>query len=157
MYDTIYAHQDKADDARAGVHSAALGLGDDSRAWLALFSLGCVGSLAVAGAAAGGAAAAPGVHVPALGAGLACGAAHLAWQLRTVDFHNRADCLRKFQSNHHFGAIIFAALVVGRLLAEVPAAHAGAAEAAGTGVSLAPATGPESTWSLLGSYVAASR
>ena len=44
------------------------------------------------------AAAAPGVHVPALGAGLACGAAHLAWQLRTVDFHSRADCLRKFQS-----------------------------------------------------------
>lgn len=41
--------------------------------------------------------AAPGVHVPALGAGLACGAAHLAWQLRTVDFHSRADCLRKFQ------------------------------------------------------------
>ena len=35
--------------------------------------------------------------MPALGAGLACGAAHLAWQLRTVDFHSRADCLRKFQ------------------------------------------------------------
>ena len=29
VYDTIYAHQDKADDARAGVHSTALGLGDD--------------------------------------------------------------------------------------------------------------------------------
>ena len=38
MYDTIYAHQDKADDARAGVLSTALRLGDRSRAWLALFS-----------------------------------------------------------------------------------------------------------------------
>ena len=59
--------------------------------------------------------AAPGVHVPALGAGLACGAAHLAWQLRTVDLHSRADCLRKFQANHHFGALVFAAIVVGKL------------------------------------------
>ena len=95
MYDTIYAHQDKADDARAGVLSTALRLGDHSRAWLALFALGCVGSLAVAGLSSSGAA--PGVHLPALGAGLACGAAHLAWQLRTVDLHSRADCLRKFQ------------------------------------------------------------
>ena len=55
--------------------------------------------------------------LPAYGAGLAGGAAHLAWQLRTVDFDSRADCLRKFQSNHHFGALIFAALVAGRLLA----------------------------------------
>ena len=95
MYDTIYAHQDKADDARAGVLSTALRLGEHSRAWLALFALGCVGSLAVAGLSSSGAA--PGVHLPALGAGLACGAAHLAWQLRTVDLHSRADCLRKFQ------------------------------------------------------------
>lgn len=52
VYDTIYAHQDKTDDAQVGVHSTALGLGEESRAWLTLFSLGCVGSLAVAGAAA---------------------------------------------------------------------------------------------------------
>ena len=113
LYDTIYAHQDKADDARAGVLSTALRLGEHSRAWLALFALGCVGSLAVAGLSSSGAA--PGVHVPALGAGLACGAAHLAWQLRTVDLHSRADCLRKFQANHHFGALVFAAIVVGKL------------------------------------------
>lgn len=139
VYDTIYAHQDKADDARAGVRSTALRLGEDSRLWLTLFSAGCVGSLLVAGAAAQ-----PGVHAPALGAGLACGAGHLAWQLRTVDFHDRADCLRKFQSNHHFGGIIFAALVAGRLLAELPAAEAD------TG---ATAPRPESMWSLLGGYL----
>ena len=57
------------------------------------------------------------------------------------------------RSNHHFGAIIFVALVAGRLLAEVPVpgAHAEAAEAGRPG-SLAR---PESMWSILGRYVVA--
>ena len=64
------------------------------------------------------------------------------------------------RSNHHFGAIIFAALVAARLLAEVPAAHAEAIEAtevaevaeAGRPGALAR---PESMWSILSRYVAA--
>ena len=57
------------------------------------------------------------------------------------------------RSNHHFGAIIFVALVAGRLLAEVPVpgAHAEAAEAGGRPGSLAR---PESMWSILGRCVA---
>ena len=67
-------------------------------------------------------------------------------------------CLRLStpRSNHHFGAIIFVALVAGRLLAEVPVpgANAEAAEAteAGHPGSLAR---PESMWSILGRYVVA--
>ena len=36
-YDTIYAHQDKADDALIGVKSSALALGEHTRPWLFVF------------------------------------------------------------------------------------------------------------------------
>src|SRR6266851_1400221 len=39
-YDTIYAHQDKEDDARIGVKSAALALGPRTRPWLLAFYVG---------------------------------------------------------------------------------------------------------------------
>jgi 4-hydroxybenzoate polyprenyltransferase len=41
-YDTIYAHQDKEDDARVGVKSTALRLGPASRAWIYAFYLGAL-------------------------------------------------------------------------------------------------------------------
>ena len=36
-YDTIYAHQDKEDDALIGVKSSALALGEHTRPWLFVF------------------------------------------------------------------------------------------------------------------------
>lgn len=117
-YDTIYAHQDKADDARAGVRSTALALGDDESAlrWFALFGAGTLGLLAVAGAAA---------ELPApYYAGLAASGTHLAWQVRTVDLGSRADCLAKFKSNGLFGALVFAAIVAGRAMQEPPTQRA---------------------------------
>ena len=58
------------------------------------------------------------------------------------------------RSNHHFGAIIFAALVAGRLLAQVPATHAEgeAADAAEAGRPGSLAR-PESMWSILSRHV----
>ena len=112
MYDTIYAHQDVADDEAAGVRSSARALGESARPALALFAAGCIGCVALAGTAGGAAAGAGGVP---FGAGVGAAAAHLAWQVRTVDLRSRADCLRKFQANHHFGALVFAAIVVGKL------------------------------------------
>ena len=58
------------------------------------------------------------------------------------------------RSNHHFGAIIFAALVAGRLLAEVPATHA-AGEAADAAEAGRPGSlaRPESMWSILSRHV----
>ena len=47
-YDTIYAHQDKEDDARIGVKSSALALGGKTRPWLFVFY---VAALALWGAA----------------------------------------------------------------------------------------------------------
>ena len=111
LYDTIYAHQDKGDDVRLGVKSTALTLGD-GRAGLALFGALSIGSYAALAATTASTVSLHPVYYPLLGAG----AAHLAWQVATVDLNSRADCLRKFQSNHHFGAILFAAIVAGRLL-----------------------------------------
>ena len=47
--------------------------------------------------------------------GLAAAAAHLAWQARTVDIDDPADCLAKFRANNVLGVIVFAAIVAGRL------------------------------------------
>lgn len=110
-YDTIYAHQDKRDDERVGVRSTAVRLGDHSGLFLAMCSCGTVGGLVLAG---------QGLH-PIFYCGLTAAAAHLAWQVRAVNLSDQADCLRKFQSNRNLGAIIFAAIVVGKALAcELP-------------------------------------
>ncbi len=106
-YDTIYAHQDKEDDARIGVKSTALRLGDKSGGWVAGFYGACVVGIACAGWMAG------------LNAlfflGLMLGAGQLAWQVRGWDLHDPADCLVRFKSNRWFGWLCLAAIVVGNL------------------------------------------
>lgn len=109
LYDTIYAHQDKTDDLKLGIGSTALHLADQTKQWLAVFSVGTIGCLAFAGAA---------VQMPLIYyACLVGGTLQLGWQVGSVNLDNRVDCLRKFRSNHHFGAIIFAAIVAGKVLA----------------------------------------
>jgi 4-hydroxybenzoate polyprenyltransferase len=106
-YDTIYAHQDKEDDALIGVKSSARRLGAASRPWLFAFYGASLAMLALAGALAG-------LAWPYYG-GLAVAGAQLAWQAATVDIDNAADCLAKFKSNSLFGALIFTAIVAGQL------------------------------------------
>ena len=125
LYDTIYAHQDKDDDVRVGVRSTALTFGEDKR-FLAAFGASSIACLAGAGAAAN---LHPVYHVLLLGGG----SAHLAWQTLSVDLGSRADCLRKFQSNHTFGALIFAAIVLGKLLADQQQHSDDASDAAPSG------------------------
>ena len=38
-------------------------------------------------------------------------------ELGTVDFSNGQDCMRKFISNQYFGALVFAACVLGNVTA----------------------------------------
>lgn len=49
VYDTIYAHQDKADDWGAGVKSTALLFGQNTRPWLSGFALGATSLWALSG------------------------------------------------------------------------------------------------------------
>ena len=107
-YDTIYAHQDKEDDMLVGVKSSALRLGQRTRPVLFVFYGVAVALLGLAGALAG-------LAWPFY-LGLAAAAAQLAWQAGKVDIDNPADCRAKFTSNNWLGAIIFAAIVAGRLV-----------------------------------------
>jgi 4-hydroxybenzoate polyprenyltransferase len=52
-YDTIYAHQDKEDDALIGLKSTALKLGSATPRWLAGFFAAALGLVALAGWLAG--------------------------------------------------------------------------------------------------------
>ncbi|MGY8955460.1 MAG: 4-hydroxybenzoate octaprenyltransferase [Alphaproteobacteria bacterium] len=108
-YDTIYAHQDKEDDALVGVKSTARLLGANSRPWIAGFYVVCLALLALSASMAG--AAWP------FWIGLAVGAGHLVWQTKTIDFDDPKDCLTKFRANRDFGLIIFAAAIAARVVA----------------------------------------
>jgi 4-hydroxybenzoate polyprenyltransferase len=103
-YDTIYAHQDKEDDALIGVHSTALLFGRNTRPLLVVFFGGATVLLAAAFWIAGAG------WVAWVGLGL--GAAHLAWQVATLDIDDPARCLTLFRSNRDYGLIVFAGLVV---------------------------------------------
>ena len=103
-YDTIYAHQDREDDALIGIKSTALLFGERTKTMLALFYALAVALIALAGWRAGG-----GV-VFALGLGAF--AAHLAWQVMRLDIHDPVLCLVVFKSNRDAGLILFAGLVL---------------------------------------------
>lgn len=111
-YDTIYAHQDKEDDAVIGVKSSALRLGPRTRAALFLFY-----GLAVVLLTAAGLAAQLG---PAFYLFLTAGSAQLMWQAARVDTGSPADCLAKFKSNRLFGWLVLAGIVAGRLAPFAP-------------------------------------
>ena len=107
-YDTIYAHQDKDDDAMIGVKSTALRLGAQTRPALAAFYAGAVALIA----AAGHLASLSWVFYPLLG----LAALQLAWQVWGVDMDDSPDCLAKFKSNRLFGWGLLAAIIAGKVL-----------------------------------------
>jgi 4-hydroxybenzoate polyprenyltransferase len=103
-YDTIYAHQDREDDALIGIKSTALLFGERTRPMLALFYgiaivlIGAAGYLAGAG--------------PVFALGLLGFAAHLAWQTVRIDIADPERCLALFKSDRDAGLILFAGLVL---------------------------------------------
>ncbi|CAN6214130.1 unnamed protein product [Urochloa humidicola] len=107
VYDTIYAHQDRKDDLRAGVKSTAITFGDNTKYWLSGFGAACISSLAVTGYNAHLA----WPYYPFL----AAAARHIRWQVTTVDLSDKSDCNRKFVSNKWFGALVFGGILCGIL------------------------------------------
>ena len=103
-YDTIYAHQDTEDDALIGIKSTARLFAEHTRPALAGFYALAVILIGVAFALAGASTAA--------WIGLAAFGAHLAWQLRTLQIHDPALCLRLFKSNRDAGLLLFAGLLI---------------------------------------------
>ncbi len=98
-YDTIYAHQDKEDDAMLGLKSTALRLGDATRPALVGFYGGALVLWAVAAWLAGAGAV---TTATLLLVGL-----HLAWQVATLDISDSANCLVRFKANRVVGWLMF--------------------------------------------------
>ena len=103
-YDTIYALQDKEDDALVGVKSSALALGRHARLGVAICYLIALALWA---------AAFRDVRIEwfALLALLPM-ALHLLWQLATLKVQDGADALAKFRSNRFAGLLMFLACFV---------------------------------------------
>jgi 4-hydroxybenzoate polyprenyltransferase len=113
-YDTIYAHQDKEDDALLGLKSTALRFGDATPRWLALFYTGAVLLWGAAGVLAGARA--------MFALALMLAAAQMAWQVATLDTSSAANCLARFKSNRLVGWLLFAGLVADMALSAQPGA-----------------------------------
>lgn len=106
-YDTIYAHQDREDDALVGVRSTARHFGERTKPFLLACYSGAVLLLVLAGFLAG--------MGPGFYAAMLAPAALLAWQIGRLDIHDPALCLRLFQRNREVGLLIALAFLAGRL------------------------------------------
>ncbi|MEM5473748.1 4-hydroxybenzoate octaprenyltransferase [Hoeflea sp. AS60] len=106
-YDTIYAHQDKEDDALVGVRSTARLFAENTKIWLVGF-YGLFAAMALAAFWL------TGVAWPAY-AGLALAVVMLGWQIRVIDIDDADQCLALFKANSRVGLIVFVGLVAALL------------------------------------------
>ncbi len=106
-FDTIYAHQDREDDALVGVKSTARLFGEQTRPFLAACYAGTLLMLVLAGWLAGlGTWFYPALLLPA---------ALLLRQVVTLDIHDPALCLRLFKANRETGLAVGLAILAGWL------------------------------------------
>jgi 4-hydroxybenzoate polyprenyltransferase len=103
-YDTIYALQDREDDALIGVRSSALRLGDQVRRGVLIFYLLAILFWAIA------------IWIvrpqPLALIALVPAAAHLLWQGTALDTREGDDALAKFRSNRFAGLLVALAMIV---------------------------------------------
>ncbi|MDW4500395.1 4-hydroxybenzoate octaprenyltransferase [Sulfitobacter sp. D35] len=104
FYDTIYAHQDREDDALIGVKSTARLFADDTPRWLRRFLVGTVALMGLAVLYAALPQASVLALVLALGGPWAMGW-HMMWQLRMLDIDNADRLLSLFRANRDTGMI----------------------------------------------------
>jgi 4-hydroxybenzoate polyprenyltransferase len=103
-YDTIYALQDREDDALVGIKSSALRMGKHVRGGVAGLYAGAVALWALA------------IWLlrpdPLALLALAPAAAHFAWQVATLQPDDGANALARFRSNRSAGLLVAAAFFV---------------------------------------------
>jgi len=114
-YDTVYAHQDKSDDAIVGVRSTALKFGSASRLAIsvsyliaAAFWLFCLLNLGFTGA----------FLISGIGLGFVL--VRMLYTAQSTDFDDPADSLRTFKGEQVTGWIFGAALAFAWLLVALP-------------------------------------
>jgi len=103
-YDTLYALQDKEDDALVGVKSTARLFGAGARDWIEKFYV-----LGFALILASGFADHAGWPFAFL---MILAGAHLLWQSHRLDMDDPEDCLMRFKSNREAGAMMALAFIV---------------------------------------------
>ena len=102
-YDTIYAHQDKEDDALIGVRSTARLFADDTRKWVLRFYAISFTLILAAGFAD---------HAGwPFGWLMLLPGAHMLWQIRKLNIASADNCLMLFRANRVTGALIGLAFV----------------------------------------------
>ena len=103
-YDTIYAHQDREDDALVGVRSTARLFATRTRPFLAACYTATILLLGVALLLAGAG--------PLAFAALLAPAAALAWQVVTLDINDPHGCSRRFRANREVGLLVALAILL---------------------------------------------
>ncbi|MBS0638553.1 MAG: 4-hydroxybenzoate octaprenyltransferase [Acetobacteraceae bacterium] len=104
-FDTIYAHQDREDDALVGVRSTARLFGERTRIFLVFCYSAAIVALGLAGWLAGlGVWFYPALAVPAC---------LLARQVIELDINDPAGCLRLFRANREVGIAVSFAILAG--------------------------------------------
>ncbi len=104
-YDTIYAHQDKEDDALIGVKSTARLLKENSPRWILGFYAVCFTLVLAAGFAE---------HAGRLFALVMLAAGiHLLWQVRRLKIDDSANCLTLFRANSVTGGLMALSFAAG--------------------------------------------
>jgi 4-hydroxybenzoate polyprenyltransferase len=136
-YDTLYAHQDKEDDAKLGLKSTAITFGkfggsknngeeleddDDSRHKRVLYGLAATtyacwlaagyNDFAAVTTTTAGANLLP---LGAYGLGVTGAYAHLLWQIRTADLGDPHNLAERFRSNAKVGGIVFGSILAGKV------------------------------------------
>ncbi len=115
FYDTIYAHQDKEDDALIGVKSTARLFGDNSAWWLKVFLIAAVSGMALAVLLA----LLP-LRDPLQLAIALCGVWAFGWhmvrQMSRLNIDDPTSCLSVFRSNRDAGLIPALFLAIAALL-----------------------------------------
>ena len=100
FYDTIYAHQDKEDDALIGIKSTARLFGDATYSWLWVFSF--LSSALMLGALWF---CTSGLSFVICGLGVLVFLSHMIWQIHKVNLDNAENLLRIFKSNRNAGLL----------------------------------------------------
>jgi len=108
-YDTIYAHQDKADDLLIDIKSTAIRLGRRTKPFLFASYGAALCLFAIGGTLAG--------LSWFFYVGLSLLAAQFVWQIVYLKIDQPADCLAKFKSNQWAGLILALAILGAKLLA----------------------------------------
>lgn len=105
VYDTLYGYQDRKDDAKLGLKSTSLHLGDTPQVALTVIASGMIGGLTLTGYASE-------LTFPFyIGVGAVGG--QLLWQIWTADLNDSKSLWMRFNSNKYTGAVVTAAIVLG--------------------------------------------